>query len=106
MEKLQHGIYDNECEGLTHKEINTFYSFGEGGELHIGNEDPDQSDQDQEEDRSDNYKDIEACLLWNCLIHTDFIWRISMQISDMKQSLFLLGLAHLITMDYPCLKQV
>jgi len=48
MGELQHGIYDDECEGLTHKEINTFYSFGEGRDLQIGDEDPDQSDQHQE----------------------------------------------------------
>ena len=60
MGELQHGIYDDECEGLTHEEINTFYGFGEGGELQVGDEDPDQSEQDQEEDRSDNYKESEA----------------------------------------------
>ena len=32
MEELQHGVYDDECEGLTEEEITAFYGFAEDGE--------------------------------------------------------------------------
>jgi len=44
--ELQHGIYDDECEGLTEEEINAFYGFEEDGELQVLDESPDQSDED------------------------------------------------------------
>ena len=50
MGELQHGTYDNECEGLTLEEVNGFYDFSEEGESQFGDEDPDQSDEEQEED--------------------------------------------------------
>lgn len=46
MGELQHGIYDDECEGLTEEEINAFYGFEEDGELQVLDESPDQSDED------------------------------------------------------------
>jgi hypothetical protein len=48
--ELQHGTYDDECEGLTLEEVNGFYDFSEEGESQFGDEDPDQSDEEQEED--------------------------------------------------------
>jgi hypothetical protein len=33
--ELQHGVYDDECEGLTEEEINAFYGFEEDGELQV-----------------------------------------------------------------------
>lgn len=32
MGELQHGVYDDECEGLTEEEINAFYGIAEDGE--------------------------------------------------------------------------
>jgi hypothetical protein len=44
--ELQHGVYDDECEGLTEEEINAFYGFEEDGESQVPDESPDQSDED------------------------------------------------------------
>lgn len=46
MGQLQHGVYNDECEGLTPEEINAFYDFGE-------DEEPQGSDSDEDANRSD-----------------------------------------------------
>jgi hypothetical protein len=60
MGQLQHGVYDDECEGLTPEEINAFYGFDEDGGLQGGDEDSDRSDEEEEEDSGDNYVESEA----------------------------------------------
>lgn len=53
MGELQHGTYDDECEGLTLEEVNFFYDFGEDGERQAdedsnkSNEGQDGSDDDE-----------------------------------------------------------
>jgi hypothetical protein len=55
MGELQHGVYDDECEGLTIDEINAFYDFDHNGDPVVIGEDPDQSDRsDNEEDADEN----------------------------------------------------
>ena len=49
MGELQHGIYADECEDLTYKEINEHHGFGEDGEL-INEEEYNQSDDSDSED--------------------------------------------------------
>jgi len=44
---LQHGFYDDECEGLTPEEINAFYGFSESKEPQDSDEDSDRSDEEQ-----------------------------------------------------------
>ena len=48
MGELKHGIYDDECVGLTGEEINVFYDFEENGES--VDEIPDQLDEERDED--------------------------------------------------------
>ena len=55
---MEHGFYDDECEGLTAKEINAFYGFSENKEPQDSNEDPDQSDEEQG-DHEESEADIE-----------------------------------------------
>ena len=62
MGELQHGTYDDDCEDLTLEEVNGFYNFKEDGEPQVGDEDPERSDEEQEEDSGDNYEEIEADL--------------------------------------------
>jgi len=62
MGELQHGTYDDDCEGLTLEEVNGFYNFKEDGEPQVGDENPERSDEEQEEDSGDNYEEIEADL--------------------------------------------
>jgi len=62
MGELQHGTYDDDCEGLTLEEVNSFYNFKEDGEPQVGDENPERSDEEQEEDSGDNYEEIEADL--------------------------------------------
>jgi len=45
--ELQHGFYDDECEGLTPEEINAFYGFSESKEPQDSDEDSDRSDEEQ-----------------------------------------------------------
>ncbi len=52
MGELQHGIYADECEDLTHEEINVLHGFGEDGEL-INEEEYSQSDEEDYESGSD-----------------------------------------------------
>ncbi|KIJ89920.1 hypothetical protein K443DRAFT_56982, partial [Laccaria amethystina LaAM-08-1] len=52
--ELQHGVYDDECEGLREEEINAFYGFAEDGESLVLDETPDQGSED-----SDEYNDEE-----------------------------------------------
>lgn len=53
MGELQHGTYDDECEGLTLEEVNFFYDFGEDGER--------QADEDSNKsNEGDNYEEIES----------------------------------------------
>jgi hypothetical protein len=58
MGELQHGTYDDECEGLTLEEVNAFYDFGEDGERQA-DEDSNKSNEGQN-DSDDNYEEIEA----------------------------------------------
>ena len=46
MGELQHGAYDDECEGLNEEEINAFYGFEDDGETQVPDESSDQSDED------------------------------------------------------------
>lgn len=98
------------------------YGFGENGEPEIDEEEArgdgnQASEADMESDDETGFmnvtdsdhgldSDIEACVLRNHSIVTDFICRKLMQIFDMMRFLFLLVLAHLITVDYPCLNRV
>jgi hypothetical protein len=63
MGQLQHGVYNDvdrdECEGLTQKEINAFYDFGEDGEPQGSDEDANQSDEEQEEVYVEEYEESE-----------------------------------------------
>jgi hypothetical protein len=56
--ELQHGIYDDECEGLTEEEINAFYGFEEDGESQVIDENPDQSDENDSDDNG-NLEELE-----------------------------------------------
>ena len=63
MGELQHGFYDDECEGLTPEEINAFYGLSESEEPQDSNEDTDQSDEEQgdhEESEADMELDEEG----------------------------------------------
>lgn len=62
MGELQHGAYDDECEGLNEEEINAFYGFEETHEL---DESSNQSDEDEDEDDSDgNLEEFEMDEEW------------------------------------------
>lgn len=58
MGELQHGTYDDECEGLTLEEVNGFYGFGEDGEPQA-DEDSNQSNEGQESSDEESEADIE-----------------------------------------------
>jgi hypothetical protein len=63
--ELQHGAYDDECEGLNEEEINAFYGFENNGEMHDLDESSDQSDADKDEDDSDgNLEEFEMDEEW------------------------------------------
>jgi hypothetical protein len=68
MGEIQHGTYDDECEGLTYEEINALYGFGENGEQECS----EQEDDGNEESEVDMDSDIEACLSQNKLIVNQF----------------------------------
>ena len=42
---LQYGVYDDECDGLTPKEINVFYDLNDDKEVQGSDEDTAQSDE-------------------------------------------------------------
>jgi len=46
--ELEHGVYDDECEGLTEEEINAFYGFEKDGESQVIDESPDEDDSDND----------------------------------------------------------
>lgn len=51
MGELQHGVYDDECKGLTGEEINAFYDFDNDGEPQVQNKtDPDDPEHPDEHD--------------------------------------------------------
>ncbi len=56
MGELQHGMYNDEYEGLTQEEINALYGFDKDGEP-IDIEDSDQLD-DLEEQEDESYEEI------------------------------------------------
>lgn len=58
MGELQHGTYNDECEGLTLEEVNSFYSFGKDGEPQA-DEDSDQSNEEQEGSDNESEADME-----------------------------------------------
>ena len=58
MGELQHGVYDDECEGLTKEEINAFYGFEEDGESQVLEESPDRSDKN-DSDNDGNLEELE-----------------------------------------------
>jgi len=62
MGSLQHGFYDDECEGLTAEEINAFYGFSDSEEPQDSDsdEDSDRSDEEQGDQSGDNYEESEA----------------------------------------------
>jgi hypothetical protein len=47
--ELQHGVYDDECKGLTGEEINAFYDFDNDGESQFFDKSPDKTDEDSDE---------------------------------------------------------
>lgn len=60
---MQHGFYDDECEGLTPEEINAFYGFSESEEPTNSDEESNQSDEEQgdyEESEADMERDEEG----------------------------------------------
>ena len=59
MGELQHGFYNDECEGLTPKEINAFYGLSGSEESQDSDEDSNGSDE-QVDHSSDNYEGSEA----------------------------------------------
>ena len=59
MGELQHGLYNDECEGLTPEEINAFYGFSGSEESQDSDEDSNGSDE-QVDHSSDNYEGSEA----------------------------------------------
>ena len=63
MGELQHGVYDDECEGLTEEEINAFYGFEEDGESQVPDESPDRSDED-DNDNDGNLEEPETDEEW------------------------------------------
>lgn len=56
MGELQHGVYDDECKGLTGEEINAFYDFDKDGESQVRflDKSPDKTD-DSDDCDSDEY---------------------------------------------------
>ena len=55
MGELQHGIYDDECKGLTEEEINAFYDFDNDGESQVLDKSADKTDSDSDDsDDSDS----------------------------------------------------
>ena len=50
MGELQYGVYDDECQGLTPKEINVFYDLNDDNEVQGSDEDSDQSDEGHDYD--------------------------------------------------------
>ena len=63
MGELQYGVYDDECQGLTPKEINVFYDLNDDKEVEGSDEDSDQSDDghdyDEDSDQSDDGHDYD-----------------------------------------------
>jgi hypothetical protein len=63
MGELQYGVYDDECQGLTPKEINVFYDLNDDNEVQGSDEDSDQSDEghdyDEDSDQSDEGHDYD-----------------------------------------------
>jgi hypothetical protein len=57
IEELQYGVHDDECEGLTPKEINMFYDLNDDQEVQGSDEESDQLD---DSERDDNYEESEA----------------------------------------------
>lgn len=55
MGELQHGTYDDECEGLTLEEVNVYYDFGDDGETEA-----DEEFNKGQEDSDDNCEESEA----------------------------------------------
>ena len=49
MGELEHGVYDDECEGLNEKELNAFYGFEEDEESPGVDESSDRSDDDDDD---------------------------------------------------------
>ena len=70
MGELQHGFYDDECDGLMYDEINVLHGFGDEGELIDKDDDQDDSELEDLESRSCNneeitYVDIEVRFFFN-----------------------------------------
>ena len=71
MGELQHGTYNDECEGLTQEEINAFYGFGKDGEPIYMEESNQLDDLEEQEDKSyEEIKEhfvpnIEVCFSYN-----------------------------------------
>ena len=63
MGELQHGVYDDECDGLTPEEIDVFYDLNDDKEVQGSDEDTDQSDEghdyDEDSDQSDEGHDYD-----------------------------------------------
>ncbi len=70
MGEIQHGTYDDECEGLTNEEISALYGFRENGEPESGEHESDENEASKVYMESDGFRDsdydldsdIEACL--------------------------------------------
>ena len=63
MGELQHGVYDDECDGLTPEEIDVFYDLNDDKEVQGSDEDMDQLDEghdyDEDSDQSDEGHDYD-----------------------------------------------
>ena len=63
MGELQHGVYDDECDGLTPEEIDVFYDLNDDKEVQGSDEDTDQLDEghdyDEDSDQSDELHDYD-----------------------------------------------
>lgn len=57
MGELQHGVYDDECKGLTEEEINAFYDFDNDGESQVLDKSADKTDSDSDDSDSATYDD-------------------------------------------------
>ena len=59
MGELEHGVYDDECEGLNEEELNAFYGFKADGESQGLDESSDRSDED-DNDNDGNSEELET----------------------------------------------
>ena len=64
MGELQHGVYDDICEGLNEEEINAFYGFEEDGGSQVLDESSDQSEDNNDDDSDGSLEELEMDEEW------------------------------------------